>query len=545
MAVAVDASGTNFLNITSLSATWNYNNLTVGSPSNGAIAVWVACDNLAISITSVKWGSQNLTQVATVTVDGSASGYNRLYAGLAPTSGNQTLTVSLNAAATGSVFAQSYSGVNQTSIAAAFTNANSNAGNNSLNTVSITSGTSGQDMVIASHSVNGSCTAVNQTQVFLDTTASGNDCGGNRATATGAAIAMTMTDVSTVHWGSCGVNIVASAAAATPPLWDSFYAAIKPARGPWPRQAFTPFSWTPADQQPVRPPFAEGWFSFFDLKTFVRPSPRQAFTPFSWTPDAFSQGTTPPQFPEGWQSFYDLKPSVKPATRGPWTPWSWTPADQQIVMQQFAEGWFSFFDLKPPVRPAPRQAWVPWSWTPDVFSQGTTPPQFMEGWTSFYDLKKSVPPATRGPWTPWSWTPADQQISQATLINFWDTFYSLARSPKQSPRQAFVPFSWTPDAFSQGTAPPQFPWGWYSFFDNLRTPAPRPRQPFMQWSWTPDAFSQGTAPPQFKEGWTSFYDLKRTPVPRPRGPFSVFSIDVVYKPNPASSQPYAIGYIIG
>jgi hypothetical protein len=218
-AVAFDANITGTATDFASSSPWNYNGLTVGAAlSNGALLAVVAVDgNIAIS--TVAWDpavtNQALTIVGSVvSLNGvAANGNISLWQRINPTSGNKTLRVTTASATTGSVYAMSFTGVNQTGGTTSFANFNSASGNGgSPNSLAVTTATG--DIAVVAFSCNGTINSVGATQIFRDTVATGNDVAADQGT---SSTSYTGSQATTggANWAIVGVDIVAAGAGDT------------------------------------------------------------------------------------------------------------------------------------------------------------------------------------------------------------------------------------------------------------------------------------------------------------------------------------------
>lgn len=191
MAVAVDATGTKLVGGSSAVTSLNYTGITVGaSLTNGALVAWLMFGDASTPTGfAANWDNtgapQAMTVVGSVTFTGTGGTVTAVaFARLNPTSGNKTLAFSWTG--TGNfptACAISMTGVNQTSVAAAFKNFVSNTGNVAAagDTLSTTVTSAVGDMVIGGFADALSLTGINNTSVFTDTTSSGADTAGCRA----------------------------------------------------------------------------------------------------------------------------------------------------------------------------------------------------------------------------------------------------------------------------------------------------------------------------------------------------------------------------
>jgi hypothetical protein len=121
--VSVDAVGTH--TASSAGTTFDYTGLTIsGGLTHSALLLIVSVENTSISGLAINWDQagtpQAMTQIGTVGPSGGAQMF--MFGLVAPTSGNKTARLPWTGSATVTVAGLSFSGVNQTSVAAAFAN---------------------------------------------------------------------------------------------------------------------------------------------------------------------------------------------------------------------------------------------------------------------------------------------------------------------------------------------------------------------------------------------------------------------------------------
>lgn len=141
MAVAFDAESTGWTNVSSTSL--SHTLMTVGT--GGSNYVLIACILFSAAAApaglAVTWGAQTMTAIPSTTVNNATlPGTMILYGLVAPTSGNQTLSVTWTAG-TNEVHACciSFTGASQTSVAVAFPNGTTQNANVTNGTLVITS----------------------------------------------------------------------------------------------------------------------------------------------------------------------------------------------------------------------------------------------------------------------------------------------------------------------------------------------------------------------------------------------------------------------
>lgn len=203
MAVVFDNKSTQFTANpgTSLSDT----SLTIGSGTNRALLLLLSRSNNEASLTCT-WGGVSLTKLANV-----SNGFDEtteIWGLLNPASGAQTLAVTwLNPQACCAA-GISFTGVEQSSLAAAFTNANNSVGATGPATLTITSAVG--DFAVACQA-SGFCTLTEDNiSIYSFTAASGFGCSANRATGA-ATVTLSATQSAAQTWASSGVNIHAAA----------------------------------------------------------------------------------------------------------------------------------------------------------------------------------------------------------------------------------------------------------------------------------------------------------------------------------------------
>lgn len=203
-------------------STINLTTLTVGSGTNRALVagIIISSTSAPTSVTAV-WDSggtnQSMTQIGTGTsTTTSTMQYIFLFGLLAPTSGNKTLAFSWTNAASNGGYASaiSFTGVNQTSVAAAFINFNTNNLSANPSTITITT-TSGNATVEFGGDFSGAPSATNQTLWYEDT-AGGPNGWAAYALSVGASTAYSTTTGTPTFGVETGCDIVAFVAGGGP-----------------------------------------------------------------------------------------------------------------------------------------------------------------------------------------------------------------------------------------------------------------------------------------------------------------------------------------
>lgn len=218
MAVAVDAVSSAATQSGLGVTTFTHTNLTIGaSLSNGALIFGVVFD-ATITSPNAHWDSTGTNQLMTLlgTVSISANAMIALFGLRNPTSGNKTFSTSWTTATSCTVFGISFTGVDQTSNAAAFKNFNSATGTSTAPSVTITSATG--DAVVAwfMHD-NGSFdfSSLNNTTLY---NGSGVNSGAANRAAGAASVAMSSVLTGSDIWGALGVDVAAAVAAGGAPI---------------------------------------------------------------------------------------------------------------------------------------------------------------------------------------------------------------------------------------------------------------------------------------------------------------------------------------
>ena len=219
MAVALDATGTELLTASPAASPVDYSGLTVGAAlSNGALVALIESDNQS-ALTSVTWDQGGTNQAMTLVSSGNTSGAlgrGAIWALRNPTSGNKTMRLVFGAGRQFVILALSFTGVNQTSDAAAFphaANVQTAIPTNTAQacTVTVTSATGNMVVAVHSNDANG-WGSTNQTQLVLENGTVNSNAAMNRASGA-ASVAMTATSISAAPTDtavSVGVDIAAS-----------------------------------------------------------------------------------------------------------------------------------------------------------------------------------------------------------------------------------------------------------------------------------------------------------------------------------------------
>lgn len=229
MAVAFDAKQTTPTDSTSNSSPLTITSpITVGSGSNRALVVEISTDGATPSFSSVAWAGQSMTSIPNTHITASGVGDIFLYGLLAPTSGANNLVLTFTGIASTDllhVYCVSFTGVNQSSISAAFPNGTTNSsggGTSTPSTVTITTGGT-NDIALAFHvnDTTGTFSSVNNTNLYIDNFGSHQNTASNYGTgASSVTLTGTMSVAST--WGVSGTDISAAAVAGNVPYQPYF-----------------------------------------------------------------------------------------------------------------------------------------------------------------------------------------------------------------------------------------------------------------------------------------------------------------------------------
>jgi hypothetical protein len=149
--------------------TYDYTGLTItGGLTHSAMALVIFVENANVSGMSVTWDNggtnQSMTQVGTILHASDKQIF--LFGLVAPTSGNKTAHLAWTGTAQVTVFAMSFSGVNQSSVASAFVNFNSGTFTGTSLSLTITSAANDVAVCFAQTDVNAG--TLNQTVLFQD-----------------------------------------------------------------------------------------------------------------------------------------------------------------------------------------------------------------------------------------------------------------------------------------------------------------------------------------------------------------------------------------
>lgn len=218
-AVTFDAVGTGKDTGASGVVTSSFTTLTVGSGSERALIAQVCWTGVPTNINNVGWDTAGTRQAMTLISSGTSasSGHTcAIYGLVAPTSGNKTW----NATWTGSqeciTQLVSWTSVDQTGGTTSFIRAPNGTGNSNTATVTVPSAVGNATVSAISAGAVATLNSVSATSTFLINGAGSIEGGGSRA-AGSASNAMTGAYSTTDQWIAVGVNIVASAAAASAP----------------------------------------------------------------------------------------------------------------------------------------------------------------------------------------------------------------------------------------------------------------------------------------------------------------------------------------
>lgn len=208
MAVAVDATTTATAggsSVTTLALT----TLTVGSGSNRALLAFIAIGAASTAMT-VTWdvvgANQAMALIGTATLVGTVK--FQVWGLVNPASGNKTLTASWTNAASLSMDAMSFTGVDQTGGTTSFPNFNTATAISTTPSVAITSNVG--DYVVATGCTTGvTINSMNNTTLHIDGAHFG--FGSNYATGSAGSTTMSAVLASSIDWSIIGVDIAAPA----------------------------------------------------------------------------------------------------------------------------------------------------------------------------------------------------------------------------------------------------------------------------------------------------------------------------------------------
>lgn len=219
MAVAFDAKATANSHTTGTTVvTLSNANMTVGSGSNRALLCVVSWEGVAAPTgISAKWDTAGTNQTMAQIGSTISNGNFRvaLFGLLAPTSGNKNFTLSWTNTCSCYLDLIAFTGVDQTSNAVAFPHFNSaTATSTGPATVNITSASGNYTLATFVADAAGDLTTLNQTVMYGPDIADSN-CSGAANYAVGAASNTHNCTVSaSTAWAVCGVDVLASGAAA-------------------------------------------------------------------------------------------------------------------------------------------------------------------------------------------------------------------------------------------------------------------------------------------------------------------------------------------
>jgi hypothetical protein len=210
MAVAIDSSA----EAKAPSATsFNFTALTIGaSLSNSALLVGIAAQTTTISGVAMTWNGVSLTQIGTDNVTNGTNGTVQLWGLINPAAGNNTLAITWGGTEQMTVWAASFSGVDQTGGTTSFPNFTSAkaaiATPSTPSTITVTSASG--HATFAVHSAGD--TSVNANSVDNNAVGVGHDsssavsAGANYAT-TGSNTTLSCTWSGNSQWAASGVDI--------------------------------------------------------------------------------------------------------------------------------------------------------------------------------------------------------------------------------------------------------------------------------------------------------------------------------------------------
>lgn len=215
MAIVFDAKSSVDTSGNAATSFSNSTNMTVGSAANMVLVVAFCVSGTDPGALAITWNGVAMTQLAEVN-QGDSTSTIVLFGLLNPAPGTQTLAGSWTNARDFCVAAVSFSGVNTTSIGAAFPTTATNTGNSSTASVTVAS-TSG-DRVISAFAQGGANRltfgSVTGVQIFIDAT--GNIAGGESWIAGSASITQTAAVAGSVAIDVAGTFVLGASGSSSP-----------------------------------------------------------------------------------------------------------------------------------------------------------------------------------------------------------------------------------------------------------------------------------------------------------------------------------------
>lgn len=421
--------------------------MTVGTGSNRALVCIIAWDGSNGAPTNVvlTWDGQPFTLISNTSTNNGVNGFVSIYGLLNPNSGTKVFAGSwLSGPFQIYTSLISYTGVNQTSIAAAFPNGTTATGAATPSTINVTSNSN--SAVVGVASTGGSFLAVTSgTQVFLDNSQSLVSGVGIRATGA-ATVTLTATDNSA--WAMAATSIAPASATTVNNGWFTAFSdppsrvLFAPARqsflsyteafpfaetvtesrwhSPWsdPLRAkvqpqSTDGNWVP--QQAAATPVSIGWFNTFSDPVRRRLSP----TP-DWPLIPQQAAATPVSI--GWFSAL-VDPTRRLRTPAP--DWSLVPPQPNVTV---AYDWPDFIARKP----------TPLNYTPLAFDPITfqAAPAPVEGYTQWPDFSQRKPSVVYQ--QPSAFVPVVVTVVAPTMA--WTQWPDFARRRPPAPDNPFLAF---------------------------------------------------------------------------------------------------------
>jgi hypothetical protein len=220
MAVAIDATGTE-QHVGSASTSMTYNGITVGSGSNRALVLLInigAGSTLPTGVTAV-WDNggtnQSMTLITSLTQT-NTSVICYVFGLRNPTAGLKNLLVSWTNANEAFAAAISFTGVDQTSNAAAFPNPNTVTNTTSNATCSLAITSASGNIPVATMVGSSTVASTSQTSIYVDNAAGIQSYAASRATTGASTVTFTWSLSPAASSGAAGCDVAAAAAAGNP-----------------------------------------------------------------------------------------------------------------------------------------------------------------------------------------------------------------------------------------------------------------------------------------------------------------------------------------
>jgi trimeric autotransporter adhesin len=216
VAVAVQATATEAVSLTTAVTTLTNSSLTVSSGATALLAILVFdCFSAVPSGVAVKWDNAGTPQTMTLLATINSAATNvlvQLYGLVSPTTGNKNLTATWTNGCQAILTALSFTGTSTASVAAAFANAGTNTGTSGSPTVTLTSAVNNISVCVSETThTNTSLTATGSTNIFLrGFNAAVGSFGGIASRAPGASSVVWTVAPTATEWAIAGVDVVAS-----------------------------------------------------------------------------------------------------------------------------------------------------------------------------------------------------------------------------------------------------------------------------------------------------------------------------------------------